>query len=121
MSYDIAVFDPANAPRDDDAFVAWFQQQTAADDDPDAGTVALRNWFADFSGHFPAVNGPYADSDDGTTTYGFGRAVTRASCPDDEADKAARAGRSLAAKHGVGFYNANSGEERLFFPGGGSG
>lgn len=119
MSYDIAVFNPVGAPADDDAFVAWFQQQSTPDDDPDAGTVALRNWFSDFSGHFPALNGPYAD-DDGTTSYRFGRTVTVASCPDGEAEKAARTGRSLAAKHGVGFYNANSGDERLFLPGGGT-
>lgn len=119
MSYEIAVFDAAAAPMDDEQFVIWFQKQGAAEDDPDEGTVALRNWFADFSTHYPATDGPYAD-DHGTTTYRFGKAVTRASCPDDEAAKAADTGRQLAAKHGVGFYDANAGQERLFFPRGGS-
>lgn len=119
MSYEVAVFDAAAAPQDDEQFALWFHQQAGDEDDPDEGTVALRNWFADFSAHFPARNGPYAD-DDGTTTYRFGRAVTRAQCPEEESVKAADAGRQLAAKHGVGFYNENSGEERLFFPKGGT-
>ena len=119
MSYEIAVFDASAAPQDDEQFVIWYQQQGAREDDPDEGTVALRNWFADFSTHYPAINGPYAD-DDGNTTYRFGKAITKAQCPADQSEKAADTGRQLAAKHGVGFYNENSGEERLFFPKGGS-
>ncbi|WP_139650717.1 hypothetical protein [Tessaracoccus massiliensis] len=63
---------------------------------------------------------PFAPHGPAWGTYRFGRTVTRAQCPEDEAEKAADAGRQLAAKHGVGFYNANAGEERLFFPKGGT-
>ena len=120
MSYDIAVFDATAAPMDEEQFVIWFEQQGAHEDDPDEGTIALRNWFTDFSSRYPALNGPYADEDDGDTTYRFGKTITIAQCPDDKSEKAADTGRQLAAKHGVGFYNENSGEERLFFPKGGS-
>lgn len=117
MSYEVAIFDASAAPKvDDDEFLEWYAAQVAPDADPDVGTVAMRLWFSDFSDDFPALNGPYADGKDGTTTYAFGPTVTRAICPDGQAKKAAEDARALAAKNGVGFFNPNPGDLRLAFP-----
>lgn len=119
MSYDILVFDPDSVPRDVDAFLAWTEGigygGAGVDlDDPENGTVALRNWYSDFTQSFPPVNGPLADADDGTTTYRCGSSFTLAQCPDDETGRAVEAARNLAAKHGVGFFDPNTDDDPLF-------
>lgn len=117
MAYEIAIFDAAAAPKvDDDEFLAWYTAQLTPDDDPDIGTVGMRIWFSDFSQDFPATDGPYADTEDGTTRYEFGRTVTRAFCPDGDARKAAADAHALAGKNSVGYFNPNPGDLRLFFP-----
>ena len=119
MSYDILVFDPASAPRDIEDFLAWSRGLGAGGagvdlDDPENGTVALRNWYSDFSDRFPPMNGPLTDADDGTTTYRCGPSSTLAQCPDGEATKAREAGRNLASKHGVGFFDPNDDADPIF-------
>lgn len=117
MSYEIVIFDAEAAPTDDDdAFVEWYTRQTTPSDDPDVGTVAMRNWYSDFSSDFPAANGPYADAHDGNTYYEFGPTITRATVPVELGKRAADSARSLAGKDSVGFFNPNADELRLFFP-----
>lgn len=117
MSYEIVIFDAKAAPADDDdAFVGWYTRQTTPSDDPDVGTVAMRNWYSDFSSDFPAANGPYADAHDGNTCYEFGPTITRATVPVELGKRAADSARSLAGKDSVGFFNPNADELRLFFP-----
>src|SRR5690242_3368118 len=89
MSYDLAAFDPATAPRDAAAFTEWYDVQTewkAAADyyDPAITTPALRAWFMDMIQEFPAMNGPFARPDDEeeddeeetrTSEYNIGRSL----------------------------------------------
>lgn len=119
MSYDILIFDPASVPRDIEPFLAWTEGLGYGGagldlDDPENGTFALRSWFSDFAESFPPVNGPLADADDGTTTYRCGPSFTMALCPDGEAGKAVEAGRNLARKHGVGFFDPNTDDDPIY-------
>lgn len=119
MSYDILVFDANSVPHDIDQFLAWTEGigygGAGVDlDDPENGTVALRSWYSDFTESFPPVNGPLADADDGNTTYRCGSSFTLAQCPDGAADMAVEAGRNLAAKYGVGFFDPNTDEDPDF-------
>lgn len=125
MSYDLLVFDPSSAPRARDAFLAWYDGQTAWTEDhgyndPAVSTPQLRSWFLEMIGQFPAMNGPHAtdDVDDPRVTdYSVGRFVIYAAFAWSEADDARRIVRALAEKHGIGFFEASADVGELRFPG----
>ncbi len=124
MSYDLMVFDPASAPKDRDAFMAWYAAQTEwAEDhsynDPTVSTPQLRAWFLEMIHHFPAMNGPYASEDDDEprlTDYSVGRHVVYAAFPWSASDDAKRTVRALAMAHSVGFFEGSSDDSELWFP-----
>jgi hypothetical protein len=66
MSYDIAVFDPQVAPREREAFLGWYYDQTDWRPDIDynspemARSEGLRLWLKAMFTDFPPMNGPFA-------------------------------------------------------------
>jgi hypothetical protein len=123
VSYDLAVFDPAAAPGDDAAFVAWYRHQTTWSephgyDDPQVSTPALRAWFEEMIKAFPPMNGPLASADAGdpmTTDYSVGRTLIYAAFAWSVAAQAHEAMRRLAEVHGVGFFDV-SGDGEVWRP-----
>jgi hypothetical protein len=127
MSYDLMVFDPAAAPGERKAFLAWFRQQTRWTEthgynNPDVPTPALRAWFMEMIRWFPPMNGPLAsdDVDDPRVTdYSVGETVIYAAFAWSQAGAAYERVKELAAKHGVGFFDLGSDDIWLPAPGGG--
>lgn len=126
MSYDLAVFDPAVAPRVRDSFMAWFARQTEWDeshgyDDPKVCGTALRQWFFEMIMKFPAMNGPYApeelpDDEAILTDYSTGRSLIYAAFAWSKAEAAHRVMFRLAEKHRVGFYDVSSTTGDVWLP-----
>jgi hypothetical protein len=77
------VFEPTAAPRDRQAFLEWYLEQTRwsedhAYDDPKVCSPALQRWFADVAQVFPPMNGPLASEncdDPHVTDHCCGRIV----------------------------------------------
>jgi hypothetical protein len=123
LSYDLMVFDPAAASRGRKAFMKWFARQTRwaethGYDNPDVPTAPLRRCFAEISRTFPPLNGPLAgeDVDDPRVTdYSLGRTVI-AAFGWSQAEAAYARVKELAARHSVGFSDANSGEADIRLP-----
>jgi hypothetical protein len=132
MSYDLMVFDPTAAPREQEAFMAWYDAQTQwgeghSYDNAQLTTPELRAWYDELRETFPAMNGPDSplqqaanDSalwdDPHVTDYSVGRHVIYAAFAWSIAEQAREAVVSLAEKHRVGFFDA-SGNGRVVFPG----
>jgi hypothetical protein len=125
MSYDLMVFAPEAAPRDCEAFLAWYGQQTEwsemhSYDDPVVATPGLRAWFAEIVEQFPPMNGHLAsdDPDDPCVTdYSVGKNVIYAAFAWSQAGAARRAVVAAAAKHRVGFFDVSSDDPAIVFPG----
>ena len=124
MSYDLMVFDPSVAPRDRKEFLDWYRKQTEwseghSYDDPAVTTPDLSNWFASISKEFPPMNGPLASDDyenPKVTDYSTGKEVIYAAFAWSQAEVAFEAANSLAAQHGVGFFNVSSEHGEIRFP-----
>ncbi len=124
MSYDLMVFDPTVAPRDREAFMAWYDVQTAWSedhtyDDPSVTAVSLQSWFHEMRGQFPAMNGPHrSDSEDAhVSDYCIGRSVIYGAFAWSLAEEAYDRMKSLAVKHGVGFFDVSADDGDILFPG----
>ncbi|WP_369935003.1 hypothetical protein [Xanthomonas tesorieronis] len=128
MSYDLAVFDMDAAPRERAPFLAWYDTQTEwneehAYDDPAVSSAPLRAWFLDIIAAFPPMNGPLAaDDNDGepgrVTDYSVGRSLIYAAFAWPQAQDAHATVFGLAAKHGVGFFDASSELGEVWWPDG---
>ena len=127
MSYDLLVFEPKDAPRERAEFLDWYRVQTQWSaghtyNDPSQVTGNLSAWYADMQREFPDINAPDADEvTDGednprVTGYSIGRSVIYADFPWSEAESAYAAVRSLAVKHGVGFFNVSGKAGEIWFP-----
>ena len=127
MSYDLLVFDPAEAPRDRTRFLQWFQKTLeSADgvpyDDPAHTTPNLRAWFDNIRRIYPPLDGPLATEDyenPNVTDYSIGHHAIYASFGWPVAETAYTIIRELAVKHAVGFYDASGdeGDGEIYFPG----
>ncbi|TFI57781.1 hypothetical protein E2493_13205 [Sphingomonas parva] len=124
MSYDLMVFDPEAAPREREAFLRWYHEQVQWDeghsyDDPRVTTPALASWFTEIAEAFPPINGPLASDDYDNpklTDYSIGRSVIYAAFTWSQVEAAHLAAESLAAKHGVGFFDVSSDQGDIRFP-----
>lgn len=72
MSYDLAVFDVAAAPKERIAFMEWFARQTRWAEprdynDPRGATPALAARYSKMTQEFSAMNGPHRWMGDWTT------------------------------------------------------
>ena len=118
------VFAPETAPREREAFLQWYMQQTEwgeahSYDDPAVSTPELRAWFQDMVLEFPPLNGPHASSDlddPRLTDYSVACGVIYAAFPWSEAEAAREAVVRLARQHGVGFFDASSEEAAIVYP-----
>lgn len=120
MSYDLMVFNQQAAPTSKAAFVEWASEQMEWSedhgyDDPAVSTPELRAWFLDMIQAFPAMNGPFAVSDDdldesNVTDYSVGTDVIYAAFSWSLAEEAYAKTVELARQHRVGFYNVSSDE-----------
>lgn len=128
VSYDLMVFALEVAPRDRASFMEWYDAQTEWQEDhsyndPTVCTPALRAWFMEMIQSYPAMNGPYAQEDlpedEGSVTdYSVGRFAIYAAFSWSKADEAYEHTFRLAAKHGVGFFNASSDKSEVWLPDG---
>lgn len=126
MSYDLAVFDPASAPRERVAFAAWFAAQTTWSEshgyaDPRVSTPALRAWLSDIAATFPPMNGPLARADDPEdestlTDYSVGRTLIYAAFAFSQAKAARKRVVELAHQHGLGFFDVSATAAEPVFP-----
>ena len=127
MSYDLMVFDPAAAPREREAFRAWYRAQVEWTEhhgynDPSVTTVDLRAWYQAIRQIYPNMNGPDpADDDqiDRTGDYSIGKHVIYATFPWSLAEDVYPNVRRLAVECQVGFYDVSGdeGEGEIYFPG----
>ena len=63
MSYDLMVFEPTAAPRERDAFLAWYRTQTSWSEphgynDPKVTSPRLSAWFEEMILTYAPMNGP---------------------------------------------------------------
>ncbi len=115
MSYDLAVFDMSVAPRERDAFLAWYDEQTRwaeghQYDDPAVSSPELRSWFMSMIKAFPAMNGPFASTKvDGPllTDYSVGRSMIYVAFAWSVAETAYHKVIDRAYRHRVGFYDVS--------------
>lgn len=126
MSYDLVVFDPDAAPKDHDAFLAWFDSHTEAEPfdtiRSEFSTPKLRLWLEELLKTFPAMNGYYAAADQDVddphlTDYGIDCSHINACFAWSLAESAYNAVMSLAEKHGIGVYEISDPEGKIWRPG----
>jgi hypothetical protein len=119
MSYDIAIFDPAYAPRERDAFLQWWDKQELVGWDPAVTTPGLRAWFMDMIQYFPAMNGSYASPrDPRAADYNLGKFLIYVAIWFDKQGTHERAFQ-LAASHHLGFFEPSSPDGEIWLPGAG--
>ncbi|TIX50304.1 hypothetical protein [Alteraurantiacibacter aquimixticola] len=133
MSYDLMVFDADTAPRDREAFMEWYAQQTQwgeghSYEDASVTTPRLRAWYEAMKAVWFPMNGPDAifnelpdDSplwdDDHVTGYTIGRASIYCDFRWSKAEEARSAVVTLAKKHEVGFFDVSEDQGIIAFPG----
>lgn len=133
MSYDLMVFERANAPKTKKEFLVWFENQTQWNEDHDYQTVgvssqALQNWFMEIKDIFPPMNGEYTPDDKALaadedlelhlTDYSIGREIIYAAFAWSVSEEAYRVVRELARKHGAGFFNVSGSDGEILLPDG---
>lgn len=119
------VFDATVAPRDRTTFFAWCEKQAELQEsygynNADFPCPELKNWFHEIIKTFPPMNGPLAsdDPDDPKATdYSLGRSVIYGAFAWSEAEAAYKHVKELAAKHGVGFFDASGHDGDTWWPG----
>jgi hypothetical protein len=124
MSYDLMAFDPAIAPCEREAFMAWYAKQTQWTEthgynNPDVPSAPLQAWFQEIIKLFPPMNGPLAADnidDPKFTDYSVGEVVIYGAFAWSEAQSAYEHVKRLAAKHRVGFFDVSSNDGDLWRP-----
>ena len=121
------VFDPAAAPTDREAFLAWYNSHNDETElfDPtrsEFSTPNLRSWLDDMLKTFPAMNGPYSNADQDVddphlSDYGINRTNIYACFAWSIAESAYNAVMTLAEKHGIAVYDVSDTEGRIWRPG----
>lgn len=120
------VFDPAAAPKGKKDFLAWYERQAEWSEshgyqDHQVSAPLLQAWFKDLLKTFPPMNGPLApkeipEDDALLTDYCFGRQVIYVAFAWSRAKEAYEASYRLAAKHGIGFFDASSDDATVWWP-----
>lgn len=124
MSYDLAVFDPRSELRGRAAFIDWYESRTMWADgldynEPSNASASLQAWFREAIEIFPPLNGRLRPADfasnEWTADYAIGADIIFIAFPSEKAGPAYELTRRLAAKHGLGFFDA-SGNAGAWFP-----
>lgn len=130
MSYDLMVFAPDAAPKDRDAFMAWYRNITEWAEghdynDPKNTSPLLADWYRDMIADFPAMNGPDAISDDDAafdsdrvTGYTCARSAIYADFRWSAAKQAYDSTLMYAAVHRVGFFDVSASDGAVWLPNG---
>jgi hypothetical protein len=121
MSYDLVAFDPAIAPREREAFKAWFMAEKTSGEAWASLSPPLMRFFEAMRVHYPSLNGPdvVSDNDDHdlVADYSFSPAVIVACFSWKKAEEVYPLFRSLAVANGVGFYDLSADDGEIHFPG----
>ncbi len=120
------VFEPEAAPKQHEEFIAWCTEQTesvegTADGDPSMTSERLRNWFSEIIATFPPLNGPFAgaelpEDEARATDYEIRKESIYLCFRWSKMAMAYQTVFDLAAKHGVGFFNASSDNGEVWLP-----
>ncbi len=128
MSYDLMVFEPDAAPRDRDAYMAWYHQVTQwkeghSYDDPAISSPNLQVWYRDMIPSFPAMSGPDRISEgdprfdtDCLTDYSCASNAIYVCFAWSLAGAAYERTLKLAAKHRVGFFDVSATDGAVWLP-----
>jgi len=118
------VFEKEAAPKEKTAFLQWYEVQTEwieehGYDDLAVTSSSLRNWFTEMIDTFPPLNCPQngplveADLDDERAAdYTIGCNIMYVCFSWSQTALAHETAASLAAKHGLGFFDASWNEIR---------
>jgi hypothetical protein len=121
VSYDLVAFDPSIAPRDPEAFKAWFMAEKATYDGWPALSPALARFFDAMRAHYRSLNGPDVVGDDEdfdlVADYSFSPAVIVACFSWKKAEEVYPLFRKLAVETDVGFYDLSANDGEIHFPG----
>jgi hypothetical protein len=125
VSFDLMAFEKAKAPRFYEDFLNWTAEQTEWTEERDYNSVdgtasPLVSWFMEMIKTFPPLNGPYRLSDEDAfasieaenhlTDYSIGSSIIYAAFGWSVAEEACELAATIAAKHGVGFFNPQTAE-----------
>ena len=117
--YDLMVFEPEVAPKDYDAFLAWFAEEMACDEghaynDSRVTSEKLRAWYRDMLLVFPSgadefeENSPGDYEEDSYSGYSIGRHFIYVIFVPAMTETALRTTFDLATKHGLGLFEPTS-------------
>ena len=118
MSYDLLVFDPKAAPRDEDGFFEWLEEEDVDvpsdgedGESPKGQPENLNAFYNLLRKTFPPMNGPHANHDDENspmiTDYYLGKYTIDMGFSWEVAALARRAVIEAAIEAGVGFYSSS--------------
>lgn len=120
MSYDLVVFDPAQAPSGVVDFLEWYQHQTEESLDPtDITCAGLKSFFALLCNEYPDMNNNQAiDEIDNPklTEYSFGLHSIYMCFAWSQAEEARRDVTKFAVQSSVGFYDISDPEGFIWRP-----
>jgi hypothetical protein len=120
MSYDLMVFDTETAPKNRVAFLEWFDREMEGENDGEirSDSPAMQAWHQDMLAAFPDTNDLEEDDmEDGKWgEYSIATGSIYVSFAGSQATAAYQTMKSLAAKHGVGFFNVSDEEGEIIFP-----
>ena len=123
MSADLMVFDKSKAPAEPMEFLKWFYEKTTWTSDRDyydikGASPELVNFFMEIIREYPAMNGPFAPSDEEMekieddpelesrlTEYNIDDDLIYMGFAWSVSDKACELVEELAYKHGLGFFD----------------
>src|ERR1700736_549715 len=125
MSYDLVVFSPTPDLRDRGKFIAWYESRTNWQEgldynDPSNASLALQAWFREMISTFPSLNGPLRVAPDEivggewAADYAICTDIIYVAFPSGKGGIAYETSRRLAAKYGVGFFDASGGGEAWY-------
>ena len=128
MSYDLLVFAPEKAPKDREAFLAWWDETSEwsedhSYDDPKVSSPELQTWFLEMIKSYPAMNGPFSseelpEDESSVTDYSVGKEAIYVAFAWSKAEEAYEQVFRLAAKHQLGFFDASSEAAAVWLPDG---
>ena len=123
------VFEKTKAPRDKKSFLDWYFKETEWSEDhdyanPAVASPALQSWYKEMINTFPNMNAPdLPDTDDEEidshyTDYSIGHNIIYAAFAWSVAEEAYLYMKSLAKKHGVGFFDVSGDDGDIILPDG---
>ena len=125
MSYDLFVFDPAQAPKSRAAVLEWYGQLMDGDElhflEPTRCSPNLKDWFAGMVESFPPLNGELApkefpEDESILTDYSFGPTMIYACFAWSKVEEAYKAVVDAADKARVGFCDISSESAQVWIP-----